>query len=465
MTIPIPAPVVGRLIGKQGSGIQDLSAATGCKLQVVRGEGGEQQLSISSKSLAMVEQAAAVVRRKISRLTWEISILENMDGTVAIESVHLPLHLVSHFVGKDGQTIQELRSSLDCALQVRKDDEHAEVLVGCPADSPEEVKRAVEVVQLRIFDMLEKSLESKLTKTISDTNQMMKCIPIPTSVAGRLIGKNGSGIQELCASTGCKLKVMKADGAEKLAVCSQSVAKAEQAAATINRKISHLLWEISVLSSSEEAVACCDRIDLPLHLVSHFVGKEGQTIQELRSSLDCAVQVRKDSEHAEVLVGCPADSSEVAHRAAEAVQLKINQLLESVDQSAHSVNQPQLRINAAIKDIILRRTSDALPLYSRDFDIKVMRYLLALLQISGLEQVRSSLDYVREVTAGMRREAVKNWRAYILTLLQRFNVDCKLALEASMSTQGAENQNANLSEIGISEPAAVPFLDVEDGEY
>lgn len=463
VTIPIPAPVVGRLIGKQGSGIQDLSVATGCKLQVVKGEDDERQLSISSKKLEMVQQAAVVVQRRISRLTWEISILEGVDGTSAIETIHLPLHLVSHFVGKDGQTIQELRSSVDCALQVRKDDENAEVLVGCPADSPEEVKRAVEVVQMKIFDMLEKSLESKLTKTISDTSQVMQRIPIPASVAGRLIGKNGSGIQELCASTGCKLKVLKNDGREQLAIYSGSMEQAEQAAATINRKVSHLRWEISVLSSSEEAVAC-DTIDLPLHLVSHFVGKEGLVIQELRSSLDCALQVRKGCDHAEVLVGSPADSSEVVRKAAEAVQKKINQLLEDVDQSAPTATQSQSRINAAIKDIVLRRTGDALPIHSRDFDTKVMRYLLALLQIRGFEQVRSSLDHVREVTAGMRREAVKNWRAYVLTLLQRFNVDCKLALEASVSTQGAEYQDGTLSDIRRSEPAAVPFLDAEDCE-
>lgn len=60
------------------------------------------------------------------------------------------------------------------------------------------------------------------------------------------------------------------------------------------------------------------------------------------------------------------------------------------------------------------------PLQRADFDFRVRRFLLALRGSGGRKKVSDALAMIRTYTSQKSRQSVKNWSAYLLTLLKKF---------------------------------------------
>lgn len=58
-----------------------------------------------------------------------------------------------------------------------------------------------------------------------------------------------------------------------------------------------------------------------------------------------------------------------------------------------------------------------------DFDFRVRRYLLALRSSQGSEKVKDALAMIQTFTSHKSRDSVKNWPAYVLALLKKFEPD------------------------------------------
>eukprot|EP00930_Biecheleria_cincta_P013465 TRINITY_DN11983_c0_g1_i3.p1 TRINITY_DN11983_c0_g1~~TRINITY_DN11983_c0_g1_i3.p1 ORF type:complete len:707 (-),score=120.07 TRINITY_DN11983_c0_g1_i3:306-2426(-) len=465
ISIPVPSSVAGRFIGKQGVGIQELCAATGCSVRVNRSAGATQEVCISraGKAAMSIAQAAEHVERKLAQLVWEES-----DTEDAAERVALPLHLVGNFIGKSGKGILDLRSALDCALKIVTTDEHAEVRIGCPADAADAVKSAAELVQRRVLDLVEKSLESSMS-------EMGVCNEAESDFAR--IEKLVAQRQDLRAAREWE----RADAVR---------AELEELGVRLDDK--ERRWDSKhgrtgkypkgkIIEMPATATVLC-----PRQLLKAFLGPNWSGIKTLRKSCGCRIEVIDQAvEHdAKIVVGC--DSDAVLERCLPLVHQRLDELLEPLSNTSDSEisglvatwadlakqkdwaasdatrdrlhrlgihlektcmrwssadgrsgdiptlsykegpdgAKPRLEVEGEIEHV-LRNTQEATPLGSKDFDFKVTRFLLAMHKHQGKEQVRTALNHVLSVTSGMSRRDVNNWSAYILALLRRYDMDFK----------------------------------------
>lgn len=74
-----------------------------------------------------------------------------------------------------------------------------------------------------------------------------------------------------------------------------------------------------------------------------------------------------------------------------------------------------------------------LTLQAKDFDIRVRRFLSTLHATGGRQKVRDALAMINTYTVQKERDNVKNWPAYLLTLLKKFEPEAATAADGKSS--------------------------------
>jgi len=96
-----------------------------------------------------------------------------------------------------------------------------------------------------------------------------------------------------------------------------------------------------------------------------------------------------------------------------------------------------------------------------DFDFRVRRFLQELHKAGGRVKVRDALAMVQEYTQHKSREAVKNWPAYLLTLMKKFEPDLAAEghggrAEKGRGKGGGGQKSTGAKEARPAEPKQVP---------
>lgn len=94
--------------------------------------------------------------------------------------------------------------------------------------------------------------------------------------------------------------------------------------------------------------------------------------------------------------------------------------------------------------------TDSATLQTTDFDFRVRRYLLSIRTSGGRSKVRDALAMIQTFTQQKSRDSVKNWPAYLLTLLKRFEPDPFTKGGKGDGKSGAD-QSASEPEVPVAE--------------
>lgn len=92
--------------------------------------------------------------------------------------------------------------------------------------------------------------------------------------------------------------------------------------------------------------------------------------------------------------------------------------------------------------------ADSASLQSTDFDFRVRRYLMSIRTSGGRPKVRDALAMIQTFTQQKARDSVKNWPAYLLTLLKRFEPD-PFTKGGKVGGKGGADHSASEPEVSV----------------
>jgi far upstream element-binding protein len=137
--IEIPAPMVGKLIGKGGETIKQLQFSTGTKVQIDHQTPGDmKKVSIQGNSAEAVEAA----KKQVEQI---VSTDEGGAGGVQ-ESVECPQGIVGRIIGRGGETIRSLQQASQAHIVVDQNFPEGQPRRVNISGRPEAVERAVKMV-------------------------------------------------------------------------------------------------------------------------------------------------------------------------------------------------------------------------------------------------------------------------------------------------------------------------------
>jgi len=106
-------------------------------------------------------------------------------------------------------------------------------------------------------------------------------------------------------------------------------------------------------------------------------------------------------------------------------------------------------VNAEIMTLVDASGSN---LEKQDFDPRIRKFLIGLRNSGGRQKVKDALAMIQTYTAQKTRQSVKNWPAYLLTLLRKFEPDG----EKGAKGKGKGRTNDREQEIEETKPALKP---------
>lgn len=138
--IDIPAPMVGKLIGKGGETIKQLQYSTGTRVQIDHQTPGEaKKVSIQGSSQEAVEAA----KKQVEQI---VSMDEGGGAGGASQSVECPQGIVGRIIGRGGETIRALQQASQAHIVVDQNYPEGEPRRVNISGRPDAVERAVKMV-------------------------------------------------------------------------------------------------------------------------------------------------------------------------------------------------------------------------------------------------------------------------------------------------------------------------------
>ncbi len=138
-TIDIPAPMVGKLIGKGGETIKQLQYNTNTRVQIDHQTPGEaKKVSIQGDSHEAVQAAKQQVEQIVS--------MDDSGAGGASQSVECPQGIVGRIIGRGGETIRALQQASQAHIVVDQNYPEGEPRRVNISGRPDAVERAVKMV-------------------------------------------------------------------------------------------------------------------------------------------------------------------------------------------------------------------------------------------------------------------------------------------------------------------------------
>ncbi|OCK85767.1 hypothetical protein K432DRAFT_400025 [Lepidopterella palustris CBS 459.81] len=246
-TILIDSSLVGLVIGRQGENLRRIEQDTGTRIQFVTGPeagGPQRQCKITGNLRARVD-----AKREINRIieenggnpAREAASGRGRGGGAAAKAGHQPAlregensiqimvpdRTVGLIIGRGGETIRDLQERSGCHVNIVGENKSVNGLrpvnlIG----TPQAAARAKELI-LEIVDSDTKTLASGGNQVpegrrpdfdsfggAGGGNKVNDTIMVPSDAVGMIIGKGGETIKEMQNSTGCKINVSQASGAD-----------------------------------------------------------------------------------------------------------------------------------------------------------------------------------------------------------------------------------------------------------
>ncbi|KAF2281590.1 uncharacterized protein EI97DRAFT_34048 [Westerdykella ornata] len=235
--ILIESSLVGLVIGRQGESLRRIEQESGTRIQFINGpdSGPQRQCRITGNPSARI-----TAKREINR------IIEENGGNPARETgrgarggaaakslpalregeqssqIMVPDRTVGLIIGRGGETIRDLQERSGCHVNIVGESKSVNGLrpvnlIGSPAAAA----RAKELI-MEIVDSDTKVGEGPgqpaprrdLDPYSTGPGKITESIYVPSEAVGMIIGKGGETIKEMQHTTGCKINVSQASGAD-----------------------------------------------------------------------------------------------------------------------------------------------------------------------------------------------------------------------------------------------------------
>ncbi|KAF2497464.1 hypothetical protein BU16DRAFT_605922 [Lophium mytilinum] len=244
-TIVIESSLVGLVIGRSGENLRRIEEETGTRIQFVTGPeagGPQRQCKITGNPRARVD-----AKREINRIIEEnggnpAREAQGARGARASSKTHQPAlregensvqimvpdRTVGLIIGRGGETIRDLQERSGCHVNIVGENKSVNGLrpvnlIGTPQASA----RAKELI-LEIVDSDTKTLTQQQEGGRRDNfdqfansnapaaagGKVNDTIMVPSDAVGMIIGKGGETIKEMQNTSGCKINVSQASGAD-----------------------------------------------------------------------------------------------------------------------------------------------------------------------------------------------------------------------------------------------------------
>lgn len=245
-TILIDSALVGLVIGRQGENLRRIEEDTGTRIQFVTGPevgGPQRQCKITGNPRARIDAKREINRiieenggnppreaqagRGSSRASAKAGHQPALrEGENSIQ-IMVPDRTVGLIIGRGGETIRDLQERSGCHVNIVGENKSVNGLrpvnlIG----TPQAAARAKELI-LEIVDSDTKTLaqggppqdggrrgEFDSFGGGSSGSKINDTIMVPSDSVGMIIGKGGETIKEMQNSTGCKINVSQASGAD-----------------------------------------------------------------------------------------------------------------------------------------------------------------------------------------------------------------------------------------------------------
>ncbi|KAK8200462.1 hypothetical protein HDK77DRAFT_228897 [Phyllosticta capitalensis] len=256
-TITIESSLVGLVIGRQGENLRRIEQDTGTRIQFITGPemgGPQRQCRISGPPRSRIDAKREIFRiidengGQVSRdargggrgAKANAALMHSGDNSVQIM---VPDRTVGLIIGRQGETIRDLQDKSGCHVNIVGENKSVNGLrpvnlIG----SREAAARAKEL----ILEIVDSDTRAGPPAAVKENNRggnfdmqagpgkINDTIMVPSEAVGMIIGKGGETIKEMQNSTGCKINVSQASGADiereiGLVGTRQSIEDAKQA--------------------------------------------------------------------------------------------------------------------------------------------------------------------------------------------------------------------------------------------
>ncbi|KAK9917735.1 hypothetical protein WJX75_007636 [Coccomyxa subellipsoidea] len=223
--IDIPAPMVGKLIGKGGETIKQLQYSTGTRVQIDHQTPGEaKKVSIQGDSQEAVQAARQQVEQIVS--------MDDSGAGGASQSVECPQGIVGRIIGRGGETIRALQQASQAHIVVDQNYPEGEPRRVNISGRPDAVERAVKMVS-ELISGEPGSAQSIIQKYGAGVTREVQC---PKGMVGRVIGKGGETIKALQKNFGANIQIDQTSDPMKITIAGQPAA-VDQAANAVTEII------------------------------------------------------------------------------------------------------------------------------------------------------------------------------------------------------------------------------------
>ncbi|KAK7525284.1 uncharacterized protein IWZ02DRAFT_489617 [Phyllosticta citriasiana] len=233
-TITIESSLVGLVIGRQGENLRRIEQDTGTRIQFITGPeagGPQRQCRISGAPRARIDAKREIFRiidengGQVSRdaqrggkgAKGNAALMHSGENSVQIM---VPDRTVGLIIGRQGETIRDLQDKSGCHVNIVGENKSVNGLrpvnlIG----SREAAARAKELI-LEIVDSdtragpPAKENNRPAQFDMQGPGKINDTIMVPSEAVGMIIGKGGETIKEMQNSTGCKINVSQASGAD-----------------------------------------------------------------------------------------------------------------------------------------------------------------------------------------------------------------------------------------------------------
>ncbi|KAF1997920.1 hypothetical protein P154DRAFT_440155 [Amniculicola lignicola CBS 123094] len=244
----IDSNLVGLVIGRQGESLRRIEQESGTRIQFINGpdSGPQRQCRITGSPSARI-----AAKREINR------IIEENGGNPARETgrnaaragsakatvnqpalrdgeqssqIMVPDRTVGLIIGRGGETIRDLQERSGCHINIVGENKSVNGLrpvnlIGSPAAAAKAKEAIMEIVDSDTKTMGEAAPPINahpVANTRRETfdpysggaNKVNESIFVPSDAVGMIIGKGGETIKDMQATTGCKINVSQASGAD-----------------------------------------------------------------------------------------------------------------------------------------------------------------------------------------------------------------------------------------------------------
>ncbi|KAF2740891.1 eukaryotic type KH-domain (KH-domain type I) [Polyplosphaeria fusca] len=237
--ILIDSSLVGLVIGRQGESLRRIEQQSATRIQFINGpdSGPQRQCRITGAPSARIS-----AKREINR------IIEENGGNPARETgrnargpaktaaghqpalrdgeqssqIMVPDRTVGLIIGRGGETIRDLQERSGCHVNIVGENKSINGLrpvnlIGSPAAAAHAKELIMEIVDSDTKTVDGPPAPGKrdnFDPYASGPNKVNESIYVPSDAVGMIIGKGGETIKDMQSSTGCKINVSQASGAD-----------------------------------------------------------------------------------------------------------------------------------------------------------------------------------------------------------------------------------------------------------